>query len=184
MPTLVEVEDAVVQRVKDQLANAQRTLVTVVAGLPNPPGVRPYGHKLVGGKPVKELYFGGNPASVKAYEGDSAWWGHSSYGSKENPVAVVEAHMPYTGAGGAAVSTGPTQDELARETGLPFWGGGRPLRLTIWNPDASDLKRSMEHNPDGTVIAKIYYSVDGWGGISSGFLAVRADGTYRAGMHG
>jgi hypothetical protein len=179
LPTLVEVEDAVVQRVKDQLANAQQALVALVERSPVPVNVTPPNAAFLSG-----YSYPGHRGTVKVYEGASAWWGHCSYGSKENPVAVVEAHMPYTSSGSDAVSTGPTQDELARETGLPFVGGGRPLRLTIWNPDASDLKRSMEHNPDGTVIAKIYYSVDGWGGISSGFLAVRADGTYRVGMHG
>jgi len=175
MPT-VEVEAAVVSRVKDQLANAQQALTTLVEGLPVPmtPAEAARGRAALPGTSGK----------VKTYTGTDSWWGRSSCGAREFPTDIVEAHLPYTGQGDRAVSAAPTQDELAQATGLPFFGGARPLRLTIWNPHAAYLKRSMEHNPDGTVIAKLYYSVDGWGGISSAFLAVRADGTYCTGTHG
>jgi hypothetical protein len=70
---------------------------------------------------------------------------------------------------------------LGSNLGLPF--KARPYRLTIWNPPADFLKRRLSQDPDGIVCVKIYYSREGYGGISSGYVAVKPDGSWVTGSH-
>jgi len=167
------VDMAVVGKVHRQVAQAQKKLVPIVKKLVQEAGPL-YGWT---DKPN---------GRVDVKRGNSAYWGCCSYTTvKEGPVATVEAHFPYEGVGGRAevLDIVPTVTEIGRKIGLPIQGG-KVKRLTIWNPPVEFLKRSMEHNPRGTVMVALYYSIEGYGGIGSGFYAVLPDGTWKVGAHG
>lgn len=137
--------------------------------------------------PRSEWSTDGKPnGRVEVEKGTSAYRGTSVFTTvREGPVPTVRVYWPHIGYGARAeyAEGNPTVTEVGRAIGLPL-KGGQCFRLTLYAPPADFLVRSWAESPRGTTVAKFYYSVEGYGGIGSGFAAVKPDGSWIMGGHG